>query len=64
MKGMKCFVLTKTVPAKKIATITDVRNVFLAPNLVNDEMMICIETNDGVQFKFSTKTAKTTIYQN
>lgn len=57
---MKVFVYTKSNESKKIATITDVRNVVE----YKESGVISFETKQGVFIQFDTKKVKTTIYQN
>lgn len=58
---MKVFVYTKESKPRKIATITDVVNVF---TVRGENTIIHIVTEGGGDFSFNTKTVKTTIYQN
>ena len=58
---MKVFVYTKEPKPRKVATITDVINIFTAEG---ENRVIHIITDNGTDFSFNTKTVKTTIYQN
>ena len=58
---MKVFVYTKEQKPRKVATITDVVNVY---TVHGENTVIHVVTDSGADFTFNTKAVKTTIYQN